>query len=230
VQPRSGSREMPEGQRATEAVDQEGVPERAGAATTAPGGGRSAGLLSLRNVTIGFVWLGLMAFLVLLAAGLARQQEGSSVAGGVRVNGVGQAAVVRVRPAADFGLPLFAGGTFRLSEHRGQLVLVNFWASWCQPCREEARTLEAAWRRYRDRGVLLVGVNVWDKEEDARAFLQEFDVTYPNGPETSGLSVEYGLTGIPETYLVDRDGRLVRHWIGPLSQQQIDALIEELLS
>jgi cytochrome c biogenesis protein CcmG, thiol:disulfide interchange protein DsbE len=220
---------MPEGQRATEAVDQEALPARADAATTAPGGGRSAGLLSLRNVTIAFVWLGLMAFLVLLAAGLARQQEGGSVAGGVRVNGVGQAAVVRVRPAADFALALFAGGSFRLSAQRGQLVLVNFWASWCHPCREEARTLEAAWREYRDRGVLLVGVDVWDKEEDARAFLQEFGVTYPNGPELSGLSVEYGLTGIPETYFIDSTGQLVRHRIGPLNERQIGALIEELL-
>ncbi len=169
-----------------------------------------------------------MAFLVLLAAGLARQQEGS-VSAGVRVNALGQAATTRVRPASDFSLPLYTGSTVRLSEQRGRLVLVNFWASWCVPCREEARTLETTWRAYRDRGVVLVGANLWDKESDARAFLQEFDVTYPNGPAPDGLSIEYGLTGIPETYFINRDGQLVRHWIGPLTERQIGSLIEELL-
>src|SRR5712692_1081806 len=127
------------------------------------GRSRAARLFSVRNGAIALVWVGLMAFLVLLAAGLARQQEGS-VSAGVRVNALGQAATTRVRPASDFSLPLYTGSTVRLSEQRGRLVLVNFWASWCVPCREEARTLETTWRAYRDRGVVLVGANLWDKE------------------------------------------------------------------
>ena len=89
--------------------------------------------------------------------------------------------------------------------------------------------MEAAWQTYRSQGVQLIGVNVWDAENDARRFLQEFEVTYPNGPAPSDLSIEYGLTGLPETYFIDRDGELVRHWIGPLTERQISVLIEELL-
>jgi cytochrome c biogenesis protein CcmG, thiol:disulfide interchange protein DsbE len=89
--------------------------------------------------------------------------------------------------------------------------------------------LEAAWQTYRSQGVQLIGVNVWDGENDARRFLEEFGVTYPNGPDSSGLPIEYGLTGLPETYFIDREGQLVRHWLGPLSERQTSVLIEELL-
>src|SRR5262249_49931851 len=152
---------------------------------------------------IGLVVLGLLA---LLGYGLLRHQGGSFA--GIAVNAVGQAAPLRVRPAPDFALPLFDGGSFRLSEQRGRVVLINYWASWCPPCRDEAPTLEAAWRAYRDRGVVLVGLDVWDSETDARAFLKEFGVTYPNGPDASGeILIDYGVTGVPETYFVDRSGQ-----------------------
>jgi len=168
-----------------------------------------------------------LALLALLGYGLLRQQGGSLA--GVAVNAVGRAAPLRVRPAPDFTLPLFDGGTFRLSEQRGRVVVVNYWASWCPPCREEAAALEATWRAYRDRGVLLVGVNVWDAEPDARAFLRTFRVSYPNGPDDGSITIEYGLTGNPETYFVNRNGQLARRWIGPLTESQIAAFVEELL-
>lgn len=181
-----------------------------------------------QRAVVALVALALIGLLALLGYGMLRRQ-GRSFAG-FAVNTVGQAVEIKERPAPDITLQLFDGQTFRLAEQRGRVVVVNYWASWCPPCREEARTLEAVSRAYRDRGVVFVGVNVWDAEGDARAFLREFGVTYPNGPDpTGGILIDYGVTGIPETYFIDRQGMLVRRWIGPLTDQQLRTLLEELL-
>ena len=177
---------------------------------------------------VGIVALFLVVLLGLLVWGMARKD--GSIAG-FAVNTVGQVGRLPRGPAQDFQLHLFTGGDFRLSEQRGKLVLVNFWASWCPPCRDEAPVLERAWQRYQDRGVVLVGVDIWDADQDARAFLRQFGVTYPNGLDQNGsAAVDYGLTGIPETFFIRSDGTVARHWIGPLTDEQIAALIEELLS
>lgn len=89
--------------------------------------------------------------------------------------------------------------------------------------------MERTWQRYRGRGVMLVGLDIWDSEQDARAFLQQFGVTYPNGPDPTGVAaIAYGLTGLPETYFIGPDGTVARHWIGPLSDQQLSAFIDEV--
>lgn len=166
---------------------------------------------------------------LLLAMGISLGRQGGGNLGGFGVNSVGRLVDVRVRPAADFVIPTFSPGTFRLSDQRGSVVLVNFWASWCPPCQDEARSLEAGWQAYRGRGIVFVGVDVWDKESDARSFLDRFGVTFPNGLDTSATTVEYGVTGIPETFAIDREGRLVRHWIGPMDASQLRTFVEGLL-
>jgi cytochrome c biogenesis protein CcmG/thiol:disulfide interchange protein DsbE len=134
------------------------------------------------------------------------------------------------RLATDFTITLFSGEGFNLAEQRGKPVMVNFWASWCPPCRDEAPVLERAWRAFKDRGVVFVGVDVWDAEADARAFVQRYDITYPNGPDPSGeVAIEYGVTGLPETWFLDREGRLVRRWVGALNDRQITAFLEEAM-
>jgi cytochrome c biogenesis protein CcmG/thiol:disulfide interchange protein DsbE len=90
------------------------------------------------------------------------------------------------KPALSFTLTLFNGGTLTLKDLRGKAVLLNFWASWCVPCRAEARTLESAWQKYKDQGVVFLGVKIEDKEADARAFMKEFGITYLNGRDASG--------------------------------------------
>ncbi len=132
------------------------------------------------------------------------------------------------RPAAPFSLPLFDGGRFSLAEHRGKVVVIDFWASWCVPCQEEAALLEATWRAYRDRGVVFVGVNFQDQEAAARAFIREFGLTFPNGRDAgSRIAVDYGVYGIPELFFVTREGRIASKHIGLIGRATLEARIEE---
>ncbi len=131
------------------------------------------------------------------------------------------------RPAPDFVLETYAGERLQLSNLRGNVVVLNFWASWCPPCRVEAPVLARAATDYADQGVSVIGIGVWDQADQAVEFLAEFDVAYPNAEDTTRLiPVEYGVTGLPETFIVDRRGVLRGHWIGPLTDEEIADLIE----
>lgn len=132
--------------------------------------------------------------------------------------------------APDFSLGLFDGSTFRLSQTlgSGRPVVVNFWASWCGPCAEEAPALQDAARRYADR-VSFVGVNVQDVDSDAQAFLQRYGITYANGSKDAGpISIQYGMRGVPETYFIAPSGQLVRKW-NTLTAADLEKFIGELL-
>ncbi len=134
------------------------------------------------------------------------------------------------RQAPSFDLVLFDGGTIRLEELRGKAVLINFWASWCPPCRAEAPALEAAWKTFKEGNVVFVGVNIQDKEPDARAFIEEFGITYKNGWDpTARVAVNYGVWGIPETFFLDREGRITFKHVGALSMPVITAKLDQAL-
>jgi thiol-disulfide isomerase/thioredoxin len=117
--------------------------------------------------------------------------------------------------APEFEMTLFDGSTFRLADHRGQVVVVNFWASWCDPCREEMPALQQAASAAGD-DVVFVGVGAkTDKDDDARAFAAEYGVTYPIGRDTEGgdrvngaIQTGFGVIGFPATYIVDPDGNI----------------------
>ena len=133
--------------------------------------------------------------------------------------------------APDFSLTGFDGRTVTLSELRGQVVIINFWASWCPPCREEAAYLEQTWRKYKDRGVVFIGVDYVDTDKEALAYIQEFDITYINGPDIgTRISQAYNIKGVPETFYVDKKGQLRGVHIGPLKAPELDQKIEELLA
>jgi cytochrome c biogenesis protein CcmG/thiol:disulfide interchange protein DsbE len=132
------------------------------------------------------------------------------------------------RPAPAFALTLFDGRTLRLADLRGKVVFLTFWASWCPPCRAEAPALEATWRQLRDGDVVFIGVNTQDEEERARAFLEEFGITYPNGRDPGGrIAIDYGVWGLPEAYVVGRDGRITYKHIGTAGPALIAAKIDE---
>jgi cytochrome c biogenesis protein CcmG/thiol:disulfide interchange protein DsbE len=135
-------------------------------------------------------------------------------------------------PVPDRVLPLLPGpGHGSIAEHRGQWVLVNLWASWCGPCREEAPVLERFYRRNRDRGTTVLGINVLDNEDDALAFLREHPSDYPQlrsvGDDRSSA---FGSAAVPENFLVDPRGRLALIWRGAVEEsflrEQVEPLIE----
>ena len=133
--------------------------------------------------------------------------------------------------APDFTLTGFDGRTVTLSQLRGQVVIINFWASWCPPCREEAAYLEQTWRKYKGQGVVFIGVDWVDTEKEALAYIAEFDITYLNGPDLgTRIAQAYRIQGVPETFYVDKTGRLRGVHIGPLKPPELDNKIEELLN
>lgn len=162
-------------------------------------------------LTYGFVF-GLLA---LLGWGLVKAQAGPRASG----------------RAPDFTLFTFSDGEITLSELKGQVVVINFWASWCPPCREEASYLESMWRKYKDQGVMFLGVDYVDTEPEALAYIEEFKITYPNGPDLgTEISQAYRIQGVPETFFVAKDGTLRDVKIGPLYPPELEDRILELLS
>ena len=135
------------------------------------------------------------------------------------------------KPAPPFTLQLFDGGSLHLEDLRGKVVLVNFWASWCYPaCYEEAPVLERAWRAYRDRGLMVVGVDVQDTEPAARQFIDQFKLTFPNGPDPKGkIAIDYGVYGVPETFVIDGQGVIAFKQVGAVTDRMLAEQVEPLL-
>jgi cytochrome c biogenesis protein CcmG, thiol:disulfide interchange protein DsbE len=134
-------------------------------------------------------------------------------------------------PVPDRELPRLRGeGTESIADHRGEWVLVNLWASWCPPCREEAPVLEEFQRRHRDSNVTVVGINVQDNSEDALSFLGEFPSSYPQlrsvGDERSEA---FGTTGVPENFLVNPRGKLALIWRGVIDESFLREQVVPLL-
>jgi len=124
----------------------------------------------------------------------------------------------------------FEGEIINLDDLRGQGVVVNFWASWCDPCREEAALLEKTWQREMENGIIFLGLDYLDQEPAAKAYLVEFDVTYPNGPDLrSQVARRYGIQGVPETFFIDPEGKIVDIIVGPItSQAQMDNYLDKI--
>ncbi len=149
---------------------------------------------------------------------------------GFRIRSASAGPVPFNSPAPDFTLAAYDGQTYHLADLRGKVVVINFWASWCQPCKDEAPELENTWRHYKDRNVLFLGIGYVDTETEAKAYLKEFNITYPNGPDLgTRISQAYRIRGVPETYFIDSAGRLVYSKIGPTTQDEMMSVIEPLL-
>ena len=169
------------------------------------------------------IWAFLVGLLALMGLGVVRAQQGT-VQPGYEV--------------PDISLTLYSGYEYNgqrevtLSGLRGKVIFINFWASWCIPCAQEAPVVEEAWRYYQpDGNVVFLGVDYVDTERDARIFLKRFGNTYPNGPDLgTRISQMFRIKGVPETYITDTSGILRYVKIGPfLSVDEIRAVVDPLL-
>jgi cytochrome c biogenesis protein CcmG, thiol:disulfide interchange protein DsbE len=136
-------------------------------------------------------------------------------------------------PAPDFTLAKLDGsGDLALESLRGKTVVLNFWASWCGPCKDETPLLQKGWQRWQGKDVVFVGIDVKDFRGDARSFVRRFGVTYPNVYDGKGSTVgRYGVTGFPETYFIDARGRVVYRIAGPVDEEEeLDDGIERALA
>ncbi len=159
----------------------------------------------------------LLAFLALIGVGLRRVQAGPIVIG---------------QKVPDFSMTSFDGQKYTLSDFKGKVVVLNFWASWCAPCSQEATELEQAWQSYKPGGdVIFLGVDYTDTEPEALTYLAKYNITYPNAPDLRTLiSQMFRITGVPETYFIDAEGKLAYVKKGPFtSMAEIQSAVDELL-
>ena len=119
--------------------------------------------------------------------------------------------------APAFTFTIFDGESISLADLRGKGVVLNFWASWCDPCRAEAALLEATWQKEKDNGIVFIGLDYLDQEPAAKAYLAEYAVSYPNGPDLQSQAARrYGIKGVPETFFIDPEGKIAHMVIGPI--------------
>lgn len=136
------------------------------------------------------------------------------------------------KAAPSFALPPLDGtGVISLRRFSGDVVILNFWASWCAACREEAPMLEAMSQAYAGRGVRFLGIDHLDSRDDAVAFQQQFGITYPSAFDPRGeIAGQYGLIGIPTTFVIDGDGQMIYRFLGKVDTPLLRAAIDRVLS
>lgn len=170
---------------------------------------------------VGLVWTAVVAFLAVIAWGLINNSQARPTVGDV---------------APTFDLFFFDGHRWQGQEQmnveawRGRVVVLNFWASWCPPCHDEADELERLWQKYKQDEVIFVGVAYVDTEPNSLAFLEQYGVTYPNAPDLgSRITEQYLVTQVPETYVINRDGALAFVELGPIDAERLTVVLDNLV-
>jgi cytochrome c biogenesis protein CcmG/thiol:disulfide interchange protein DsbE len=160
--------------------------------------------------------IGLLAVAIVFAVQLGNQRVTQPRAG---------------EPIRDFSVTTFDGEQIDTRDLRGKIVVINFWGSWCPPCRDEAPDLQAFWEDYGGEDVVLLGVNWNDIERNALGFMAEFGMTFPNGPDIGErIAEQYAITGAPETFVVDRDGTIAAAIMQATSYDELAQIVSGLLT
>ena len=182
--------------------------------------------MSSRKIPILAVGVPLLIFVIVLIIGMLQSGRDSGRPG---VNDTLGEVDVTTDVHSDFQITTIDGQELRLSDLRGSIVMVDFWSSWCPPCRAEALVLAEAYERWSEIGVEFVGISIWDNEEDVIDFIKSHNITYPNGIDNDGsIAVEFGVKGIPEKFFVNPKGEIVRKVNGPNTSQSLDAVLTQM--
>lgn len=161
------------------------------------------------------ILVGIIAIAAVFGLMLARQNQGQPTSGA----------------APDFEFTTFEGETMRLSDLRGNVVVLNFWASWCTPCAAEAPELEATWQAYKDRNVVFLGVAYADNGPRSLEFMARYGLTYMNAPDLgTRISEVYGIRGVPETFIIDPNGNVAQFIYANVNQKQLTKILDQVLA
>ncbi|MED5429339.1 MAG: TlpA disulfide reductase family protein [Chloroflexota bacterium] len=134
------------------------------------------------------------------------------------------------KKAPSFVAPKVGGQLVSLENYKNKPLVLNFWASWCPPCRDETPGMERIWRKYEDQGVVILGINVQDGEKEAERYISEFGVTFSNALDLDGsITVDYGVTGLPVTFFIDNDSVVIGRWVGSISEDRLDNWVSNLI-
>ena len=134
------------------------------------------------------------------------------------------------KKAPSFVAPKVGGQLVSLENYKNKPLVLNFWASWCPPCRDETPGMERIWRKYEDQGVVILGINVQDGEKEAERYISEFGVTFSNALDLDGsITVDYGVTGLPVTFFIDNDSVVKGRWVGSISEDRLDNWVSNLI-
>ncbi len=168
----------------------------------------------MKGAFLAIVAVVVLAMVALFAVSLANNAAGQLQAGAVQ----------------DFTMTQFDGKAYTLSSLRGKVVVINIWASWCDPCKDEAPQLEAVWQTYQSKGVHFFGADYVDTDRPAQAFLASYNITYPNGPDLeSRIYRTFRARGVPETYVINQRGEIAKTFIGPIKESELRATLDSLV-
>ena len=181
-----------------------------------------------RNLLIALTAVPIAAFFALLVWAVA---ESGGTPGGFGINDKFGEVSVAGGPAPQFAKETLGGGMIDLSELRGKVVMLDFWSSWCPPCRREAPALAQVYRDYQGANIEFIGVAIWDDPKEVTAHIRKFELSYPNLLDERGeIAIDYGIVGIPEKFFIDAHGNLVRKFVGPTEPELLRKTLDELLA
>ena len=174
---------------------------------------------AIKGIAILILAILISLFAIFLATGLANQASATGRSGEQLIG----------RKAPEFSAESINGKPVSLSNYPESPIILNFWASWCPPCRDETPHFEKIWRLYKEKDVVVIGINVQDDLNSANEYISEFDVTFVNGMDKNGrIMVDYGVTGLPVTFFLDREGMIIGRWVGSIGASSLESRVEAL--